>query len=78
MDVEEIFRDLATLPPKAQRQVADFIAFLQERYKRSRPRRYSKKRNLAEEPFIGLWKDRKDMENSTSWVRNIRQSNWMN
>ncbi len=28
---------------------------------------------LKEEPFIGMWCDRIDMENSTEWVKNIRQ-----
>ncbi|ALB41488.1 MULTISPECIES: hypothetical protein [Nostocales] len=31
---------------------------------------------LKEEPFIGIWSDRTDMENSTEWVKNIRQKEW--
>jgi hypothetical protein len=27
-------------------------------------------------PFFGLWKDRKDMEDSTEWVRNLRRTEW--
>ena len=36
MSTEDILQDLVSLPPEAQRQVADFIAFLLVRYGRSR------------------------------------------
>lgn len=32
--------------------------------------------NLQDEPFIGMWKDREDMEDSSQWVRQIRQQEW--
>ncbi len=35
MEQEKIFDDISNLPPEAQRQVVDFIAFLRTRYKRS-------------------------------------------
>jgi hypothetical protein len=35
MQPEKIFDDISKLPPEAQQQVADFIAFLRRRYKRS-------------------------------------------
>lgn len=28
--------------------------------------------NWQDEPFVGMWKDRQDMEDSTAWVRSIR------
>ena len=27
------------------------------------------------EPFVGMWKDRKDMKDSVAWVRNLRKKN---
>ncbi|MDJ0689262.1 MAG: hypothetical protein QNJ41_12205 [Xenococcaceae cyanobacterium MO_188.B32] len=30
--------------------------------------------NLQEEPFVGMWKEREDMEDSSQWVRQIRLS----
>jgi len=33
MEIQNINSDIATLPPEAQRQVFDFIAFLKSRYK---------------------------------------------
>jgi len=76
MNTNSIFHDFESLPPEAQRQVADFIAFLQVRYKSSATKRKSPKKNLADESFIGLWRNRTDMENSTEWVRNLRQGEW--
>jgi hypothetical protein len=34
--------------------------------------------NLSDEEFIGMWKDREDLRDSTAWVRKIRQSEWDN
>ena len=31
---------------------------------------------LAEEPFVGIWQDRPDMEDSSAWVRAIRAREW--
>jgi hypothetical protein len=32
--------------------------------------------NLQNEPFVGMWKDREDMEDSSHWVRQVRQQEW--
>jgi hypothetical protein len=76
MEQEKIFDDISNLPPEAQRQVVDFIAFLRTRYKRSDEKKQTKRINLANEPFIGLWKDREDMNNSSTWLRNVRKAEW--
>ena len=76
MEQEKIFDDLSNLPPEAQRQVVDFIAFLRTRYKRSDAEKQAKRINLVDEPFIGIWKDREDMNNSSTWLRNVREAEW--
>ena len=76
MEQEKIFDDISNLPPEAQRQVVDFIAFLRTRYKRSEQENQTKRINLVNEPFIGIWKDREDMHNSSKWLRNIREAEW--
>lgn len=30
------------------------------------------KGSLADEPFIGIWRDREDLADSSTWVRSIR------
>ena len=76
MEQEKIFDDISNLPPVAQQQVVDLIAFLRTRYKRSEQEKQTKRINLANEPFIGIWKDRKDLNNSSKWLRNVREAEW--
>jgi len=73
---ENILRDFTDLPPEAQREVADFIAFLRSRYQGASRAKKAKRIPLAKEPFIGMWKDREDMQESSTWVRNRRKAEW--
>ena len=34
--------------------------------------------NIQDEPFVGMWQDREDMDDSTKWVRQTRQKEWTN
>ena len=65
-----------TLPPIAQRQVVDFIAFLQTRYRSVTEGSVEQKTSLADEDFVGMWRDREDMQDSTDWVRKNRVAEW--
>lgn len=75
MNQEQILNNIRTLPPIAQQEVIDFIAFLRVRYadvinlsEENKPLD-----DLEDEPFIGMWKDRTDMDDSTEWVRQLRE-----
>ena len=35
-----------------------------------------KRRPLTEEPFVGMWRSRKDMRDSSDWVRKARKREW--
>jgi hypothetical protein len=72
VDVETIVRELKVLPPEKQRQVYDFICFLIHRSKSVKSCAKAAGKKLTDEPFIGIWKDREDMKDSTAWVRRIR------
>ncbi len=76
MNQEELWRELKSLPPDAQRAVADFIAFLRMRYKGPCSGDKSRTIELAEESFCGMWRNREDLEDSSKWVRNNRESEW--
>ena len=76
MEKEKIFNDISSLPPEGQQQVVDFIAFLRTRYKRSQKERQTRRTNLINESFIGIWKDREDMKDTGAWLRNIRKTEW--
>ena len=77
MDQGKVWREFIALPPEAQRQVADFITFLGTRYKQLRFGKKSDQINLADDPFIGMWRDRQDMPDSRAWVRSIREQEWI-
>jgi hypothetical protein len=70
---ENISDEFAALPPEAQRQVIDFMNFLKSRYVNIR---YKESFDFSDEPFIGIWRHRDEMRDSSKWVRNIRNSEW--
>jgi len=73
MTNEEILHDLAMLPPEARQQVTDFIAFLRQRYLKRQPKPQAQVRDWSEEEFVGMWRDREDMQDSVAWVRDLRR-----
>ncbi|MHC1726632.1 MAG: DUF2281 domain-containing protein [Syntrophobacteraceae bacterium] len=76
MNQQELLHEIRSLPPEAHRELADFVAFLRVRYRTSYKSDKSKKTELANEPFVGMWLDRTDMEDSGKWVRNTRKREW--
>jgi hypothetical protein len=74
VQMSRIWKQFEELTPAAQRQVADFIAFLSK--KRERPRRTSRSGSLRDEQFVGLWSDRSDLDDSSAWVRRVREEQW--
>ncbi len=77
MREQRIWHEFDALPPEKQQQVVDFITFLQTRYALPHSTRTGKRTPLTSEPFIGMWRKRKDMQDSTAWVRHIRSREWM-
>ncbi len=73
---ESLARELEDLPPAAQKEVLEFVAFLRERHKAPSRATRVKRRDLALEPFVGMWRDRKDMATSADWVRKVRRTHW--
>jgi len=76
MTQEELLNDFLSLPAEAQRQVINMIAFLRQKYKETEPTFQTKNVDLINEPFIGMWRDRQDLANSTAWVRSVRENEW--
>ncbi|TAL43796.1 MAG: DUF2281 domain-containing protein [Methylovulum sp.] len=69
MNATQLVNDIEQLPLEAQHQVEDFIAFIKMRYQPA-------KSKLSDEGFVGMWSDRAEMQDSTEWVKNNRQSEW--
>ena len=70
MNTTQLLNDIEQLPPEAQHQIEDFIAFIKTRYQ------LTTKTKLSEEEFVGIWSNRQEMQDSTQWVKNNRQSEW--
>jgi hypothetical protein len=76
MKQEKILSEINTLPQEAQQEVLDFIAFLQSRYQTKSKDKMGSERSLADESFVGIWRDRVDLTDSNKWVREIRSNEW--
>ena len=77
MKQEEILREFLSLPPEDRRRVEDFIAFLRERGRRSYSIEKPESSDLAKDGFIGMWRDREDVQDSSAWVRAAREREWI-
>jgi hypothetical protein len=75
MTNEEILREINSLPLEAQRQIEDFVAFLRDRYKGTQAATAAIL-DLESEPFVGMWRDRDDMRDSSAWARHVRETHW--
>ncbi len=76
MTNEEILREINSLPLEAQRQIEAFVHSLRERYQSSQSATTVPPSDLKTEEFVGMWQDREEMQDSTDWVRHVRQSHW--
>jgi hypothetical protein len=76
MSQNNVLNDFNSLPPEAQKQVMDFIAFLRLHYGEKGRNKTKVKPRLVDESFIGIWRDREDMQDSSAWVRKIRAGEW--
>ena len=70
---EDVAADFLALPPDAQYAAAQFIAFLRRQREAAPTRRARRRGPLSEEPFVGMWRDRPEMEDSVAYVRRLRQ-----
>lgn len=73
-ELDQLRDDVSTLPATAQQLVIDFVSFLKQRYA-SPPLPYSSL-DLDNEPFVGMWSGRSDMQDSATWVRRVREDHW--
>jgi hypothetical protein len=76
MTQQQFIDEYGSLPAEAQRQVVDFVAFLRQRYTAAPSMPQARTADLETEPFIGMWRNRQDLEDSTTWVRNTRKAEW--
>ncbi len=73
---KELIKQIQELPADAQREATDFVEFLYNRYAARGKSDKKNRKSISQSSFRGIWKDRKDMQDSTQWVRNILKSHW--
>ena len=76
MESTRIIREIESLPPEAQKLVVDFVAFLKTRCLVDPHAKNAKPSRLTDEPFIGMWKGREEMQDSAEWVQSLRRREW--
>lgn len=76
MEKERVWREFAALSENDQRRVASFILSLREEDDAT-DSEGERLPSLKEEPFVGMWEGREDMRNSSSWLRELREREWM-
>lgn len=69
---EQVWTEFSELPPGAQAQVMEFIAFLHTRYHSKNSPDITLPSRWCDEPFVGMWKEREEMRDSNAWVRTLR------
>lgn len=59
------------LPKEAQQLILNFVSFLKQRYQ-PQPSKFHPL-SFTDQPFVGMWSDVPEMQDSTAWVRETRQ-----
>ncbi len=75
MENEGFYNKFESLPIEAQKQVLAFIDFLQKRYE-SRNKKARERKSITNKKFVGLWENRKDLKDSSLWIRSLRKKEW--
>ena len=75
MDKKSVLDKFEKLPPNARKEASDFVQLLYNRY--VKPRSFSPSKNpISESSFVGMWKDRPDLADSSAWVKAQRKLQW--
>lgn len=75
MTNQEVLSEFSSLPADAQSQVVGLITYLKQKYTYPEPLSSPLKVDWGNDPFVGMWRDRQDLD-STTWVRNLRENEW--
>ncbi len=76
MNLAQIIQQhIANFPPEQQAEVLDFVLFLEKKLSISVEEPIVLC-HLRDEPAIGIWQERQDMQDSTEWVCKVRRDVW--
>jgi hypothetical protein len=74
MTQQQLLHEFFSLPTEAQRQVAELITSLKN--VNASVSDAVQPIDFSANPFVGMWKDRQDLADSSAWVRHVRQAEW--
>ncbi len=77
MDKTELLDAYSSLPPEAQQVVASLIVLLRRQSQSAKRNQKPKATHIADEQFVGLWKDRDELQDSNAYLRDLRRNEWM-
>ena len=77
MNIEKAWQDFISLPPDAKLRVLELISFLHQETVSFQSTEETPSSLLSDEEFIGIWQDNIEMQDSTSWVREVRTREWV-
>jgi hypothetical protein len=72
--LEQAIAEICKLPEAEQDRVA--AAILRDLQDKKAQLPLATLGNFEDEPFFGMWRDRKDMADSSAWVRQMRKQEW--
>jgi hypothetical protein len=73
MTSDEILKQMASLPDEGRREIENLISRLNAHYRQNKNETAGP---LEAEPFLGMWSDRDEMADSSTWVRDTRNKHW--
>ncbi len=74
MTIEQaILETLKVLPPEKQQEILEFAESLVEGVQTEGA---DAQAGWENDPFVGMWKDREDMQDSVAWVMQLRRQQW--
>lgn len=89
LEFTELQEDIAALPQADQMLVVNFVALLKQRYVDTQHTAQTSDTqtsdtqsleahplNLENEPFVGMWKENLETQDSSAWVKAVRQEHW--
>lgn len=76
MKSEILIQKYESFQPEIQKEILDFIEYLELKYKAVQKGKKEKKPAFEKEPFVGMWSSRSDMKDPKKYIRELRQKHW--
>lgn len=78
LDIDRLQSDVISLPEDVQQTVIDFVSALKKKHQTIVKPASSAPISFKDQPFVGMWSDRLEAKDSTTWVRQLRTQQWGN